>query len=706
MEGKQLQKRLIVYGAVVVALLLLLVMRLAIVQIVYGDDYQIQAQDNLIRLSTIPASRGEIYDRNGVVLAANELVYTVALSYTGISQPESVADDLALLLSDYYPDISADTIQGLIDAQRLNNRLFEPVVIARDIPWDLVTRLEERRAELPGVGIEITPLRSYPQQSLAGHVLGYIHSITQEEIEASTLSYSLDSLIGKSGLEKYYEEYLKGNDGATRVEADAVGRPINELVTMDPTPGDNLHLTLDVELQRAMEESIQRVMDDLERKYPLAKVGSAVLLDAHTGATLAMASLPNLYPDDFKGNLSAARAGYYYPQGDYDPLAPGAGTNRAIQSTYPPGSTFKPVTGIAALHSGQARASDVVTCTGAYWVAPYIKCTGVHGKQNYFSGMAHSCNVYFQEMGRRATEEWMVWAGRQLGLGQRTGVDLPYEAAGNLPHAEWKALSNGALIDYLYSQRRQEIEDRYEDLMDAAETEEEYDRLEQRKKKELAQMEAQYQIDYGFETAWQSFDTFNMSIGQGANSYSALALARYVAAVCNGGYLVTPYLVEDIVDAGGNAVPFDGPEQPLRTEISDEALELTCRAMVQTTQSGGTAAHLFTHFPPEVPVAAKTGTAETGRTGDKENKQYHGVFVAFAPADDPQVVFAGIMEYGNSGSGSMGYVARDVFESYFGIDPAPVYAAPAVTPPEEAAEQDGAAPEDTDTQAASAEVRP
>lgn len=673
MEPKQLQKRLRVYMGVILALMVVLVARLATVQIVFGDEYQIQARDNMIRLSTIPASRGEIYDRNGAVLAANELVYTVTLSYTGIRQPESVVDDLAALLSEYYPEIEAATIQAMIDTQRSSNRLFEPVVVVRDIPWELVVRLEERRAELPGMSIDITPLRSYPQQSLAGHVLGYIHSIYREDIEASDLNYSMDSLIGKSGLEKYYEEYLKGTDGARRVEADAVGRPINELVTLEPIPGDNLHLTLDSGLQQVMEESLQRVMDELQVKYPMARVGSAVLLEADTGATLAMASLPGMNPDDFKGNISSEKAAYYYPQGDYDPMNPGAGTNRAIQSTYPPGSTFKPVTGLAALQSGQATVDDRVTCAGAYWIAPYIKCTGVHGQQNYYGGMAHSCNVYFQEMGRRATEEWLVRSAQALGLGQRTGIDLPYEAAGTLPNAEWKAAANGELIDYLYDQKRQGIEERYEDMLDAAETDEEYIRLEQRRDNELARMEEQYKIDYGFETTWQLYDTFNMSIGQGANSYSALALARYIAAIANGGYLVTPYLVEEIVDAAGAAVEFDGPAAPARIDISSENLEQTRRAMVQTTQSGGTAAHLFYHFPAEIKVAAKTGTAETGRVGDNENDQFHGVFVAFAPADDPEVVFSCIVEYGHSGSGSGGLVARDVFEYYFGVEPAPWY---------------------------------
>ena len=667
MEPQKLQKRLKIFAIVMVAFFALLIARLVVVQIVYGEDYQMQARENMIRLTTVPAARGEIYDRNGVVLAANELVYNLTLNPMIAKQQEGLLDHLMELLVEYYPEITVENIAEQLGEQ---TRLFEPVVILRDIPWDLVIKLEERRLDLPGVMIDVTPLRSYPQQSLAGHAIGYIHSITAEEIKASDLIYTLDSLIGKSGLEYEYESFLKGIDGAWRVETDAMGRPISEVVTLEPTPGHNLYLTLDVEMQAVLENSMQNVLNNLQRKYPMAQVGSAVVMNATSGSILAITSLPNLNPDDFKGDLSNEMASYYYPQGSYDPMNPGAGTNRVIQAIYPPGSTFKPITGMAALEMGIDPMRDYVTCAGAYWIAPYIRCTGVHGRVNYYSAMAHSCNIYFQEMGRRAGIEESIYIGKEVGLGDsRSGIDLPFEASGNLPSPEWKQTVNSILIDQQYDYLRERLEDRYDELFDQADGPAEFAALERRKASELAQLEAQYEIDYNFETRWQVYDTLNTSIGQGSNNYTVVALARYVAVIANGGYLVTPHLVQEIRDASGQRIDFQKWEEPRRTGISDFTIQQTREAMTYTTQSGGTASQLFRHFPANIPVAAKTGTAETGRQGDRAANRYHGVFIAFAPADNPEIVFAGVVEYGDSGSGSAGLVARDVFEYYFGIAP-------------------------------------
>jgi penicillin-binding protein 2 len=505
--------------------------------------------------------------------------------------------------------------------------------------------------------------------STAGHLLGYIHSINEQELAASDGKYSMDSLIGKSGVEKEYEKELKGKDGARRVEVDARGRPVGELVTLNPKPGNNLYMTIDSKLQRVMEKSMTDTLQSLQKTYPKAKVGSAVLLNVKTGQVLAMVSSPALAPDDFKGHLDSKLNDYYFPQGEkYNPLNPGAETNRAIQASYPPGSTFKPITGMAALEKGQmSPLNDFVNCGGRYWVAPYIKCTGVHGNVSYYSAMAKSCNTYFQEMGRRAGQDEIVKLAEQFGLGHKTGIDLPQESSGLLPTPAWKKDINALLIDRKYDTLRKQLDEKYDRLINGAANEEERSKNEKAYKNEKALLEAHYKIDYNFDTKWQVFDTLNMSIGQGSNDYTAIQLADYVATIANGGQLMKPYVVDKITTHEGKLVKQFNPEQVRTVNVSSDTLAETRRAMLAVTQPGGTAAFLFSNFPANIQVGAKTGTAETGRQGDNPRKEFHGVFIAFAPFDNPEIAFAGIVEYGFSGGTSAGLVAKAVFEQYFGV---------------------------------------
>lgn len=665
MKQRQLKSKLKIYTGIVIGLLAILSIRLAVVQLCLGDVYKTKAKDNQIRLVAVKAPRGEIYSRNNDVMAANELVYTLSLNYLGIQNQDIVLERLAGLVGSYYPEVTTEYIQSKIELQKY--RLYEPVMIMRDIPWDLVVKIEENRQYLPGVDVSVEPLRYYPMGSTAGHLLGYIHSINQQELAASGNKYSMNSLIGKSGVEKQYENELKGKDGARRVEVDARGRPVGELVTLNPKPGNNLYLTIDTKLQKVMEKSMADTLKSLQSTYPKAKVGSAVLLNVKTGEVLAMASTPVLNPDDFKGHLDSKLNDYYFPQGKYDPLNPGAEINRAIQSTYPPGSTFKPITGMAALEKGAMNPlSETVYCGGKYWIPPYIKCTGVHGNVNYYSAMAHSCNTYFQEMGRRAGKDDIIEVAAQFGLGSKTGIDLPQESSGLLPTPAWKKEINDLLINRKYDALRKQLDDKYGQLINNS-SGEERSKYTKEYKDEKARLEAQYNIDYNFDTKWQAFDTFNMSIGQGSNDYTPLQLANYVAAIANGGQLMKPYVVSKITTHEGKTVKQFGPQVVRNVDISPDTLAETKRAMLAVTQPGGTAAFLFSNFPANIQVAAKTGTAETGRQGDNKKKEFHGVFIAFAPFDNPEIAFAGIVEYGFSGSTSAGYVAKALFEQYFGL---------------------------------------
>ncbi len=667
MSSNNLNLKLKIFGGIAIGLMAVLCVKLAIVQLFYSDIYQTKAKENRIRLVSIKAPRGEIYDRNGDTLAANQLVYILSITNPSAGGQDQLVARLVNILQPYYPEVTAAIINDKIAMQKF--RLFEPVVIVRDIPWELVVKLEEDRQNLPGVAITIEPLRVYPQGSLAGHVLGYIHSISQDELTADSTNYTMNSLIGKSGIEKQYEAELRGTDGARRLEVDAQGRPVGEQPTLDPVPGNNLKLTIDTKLQTVMENSMASNLARLQKTYSKAKVGSAILMDVKTGEILAMDSSPAMRPDDWKGNISSKLATYYFPQGSsYNPMDPGGALNRAIQASYPPGSTFKPITGMAALESGVMNPlTDYVNCQGKYWIAPYIPCTGVHGNVNYYGGMAVSCNVYFQEMGRRATKDNIIQVAEDFGLGDKTGIDLPYETQGLVPTPAWKKELNDLLINRKYDNLRKQLEDKYSQLISAAAGADAVKDLENKKKNEKAQLEAQYQIDYNWDTNWQAFDTFNMSIGQGANQYSIIELVDYVAALANGGDLLRPHVLKSILSPDKNVIQQVTPEIIRHVSESAQNMAVTRRAMVGVTQPGGTASFLFNNFPANITVGAKTGTAETNRVGDDANSEFHGVFIAFAPADNPTIAFAGVIEYGQHGSESVGYVAKDVFEQYFGL---------------------------------------
>jgi penicillin-binding protein 2 len=221
--------------------------------------------------------------------------------------------------------------------------------------------------------------------------------------------------------------------------------------------------------------------------------------------------------------------------------------------------------------------------------------------------------------------------------------------------------------DSYYDQLRQNLEDKYENLLANA-TAEEKEELQEKKEREKNRLEAQYQIDYKFNTTWQAYDTFNMSIGQGYNDYSVLQLANYVATIANGGYRMQPYLVSKIVSNEGKVIKKNQPKVVKEVDVDAKTIAETKKAMLAVAQPGGTANFLFSDFPADIKVGAKTGTAQTGRAGDNQLKEFHGVFVAFAPFDDPEIAFAGVVEYGYSGSGSAGLIARDVFRHYFNLD--------------------------------------
>ncbi|MDD3314254.1 MAG: penicillin-binding protein 2 [Syntrophaceticus sp.] len=653
MEQNTLHK-IKVFQWLIILIFCVLILRLGYLQILNASAYQTKAEQNQFRMLPVFAPRGDILDQDGTVLAANKIVNTVSIirHQTDEETLEHTIEKLAGLLSDLYPEIDAEYIQGLLDEQQV--RLYEPVVIKRDIPIEVVARLEERREELPGVVIDQEMVRYYPEGPMASHILGHIGEASEEELEKDE-TYRQGDLTGKFGLEAQYEEYLRGKNGFRQVEVDANGRPVtdSDLRRVEPEQGNNLVLTLDNELQKTLEEAIDKSLKDLGKT-----AGAAVVLDVNTGAVLAMVSRPDFDPNNLVPPVSTKAVEEY--------LNPGAGKkpvmqNRAISSKYPPGSTFKPVTALAALESGNVKPSDAFYCRGV-WSETNTKCTQSHGRVDLYRGMAASCNIYFIEAGRRAGIDMLAKYINEVGLDEKTGVDLPGEVSGSSSNPEKKKSIQLPILEKWYQDKQNKIEQKYAKLLKEAKTDQEKNDILFRKKDELRVLESEYQIKYDYEVEWSAHDTYILSFGQGANEYTPIGLANYVATIANGGKLMRPYLVQRVESPDGQVISEFGSHQVDQIDASQENLALVREAMKRVAQSGGTASGVFNGFPMQ--VGAKTGTAESG--WGKEI--YHGVFVAFAPADDPQIAFAGIIEEGYHGSTSAGPIARVVFEKYFGFD--------------------------------------
>lgn len=636
------------------AIFCILILRLATLQLLDASVYQTQAEQNQFRLLPIHAPRGDIIDSSGKVLATNKVVNTVSLvrQQTDEKTLEQTIKTLAELLNDIYPEIDSKYIKHVMDEHK--DRLYEPVVIKRDIPIEVIARIEERRQDLPGVIIDKEMVRYYPEGALASHVVGHIGEVGEEELKEDE-TYKQGDLIGRFGLEAQYEEYLRGKNGFRQVEVDANGRPIpnKNLKRVEPEQGNNLVLTLDYDLQKALEESMDKSLNKLKKS-----AGAAVVIDVKTGAILAMVSRPGFDPNNLVPPVSTKAVQEY--------LNPGAGKksvmqNRAISSKYPPGSTFKPVTALAALESGKVKPSDTFYCSGV-WSETNTRCTSAHGRVDLLRGMAKSCNIYFIEAGRRAGIDMLSKYIHEVGLDEKTGVDLPGEVSGSTSNPEKKKATQLPVLDKWYKNKQDEIEKKYERLLKEAKTEQERNDLLLRKKDEERVLKNEYQIKYNYDVKWRPHDTYIMSFGQGANEFTPIGLANYTAAIANGGKVMRPYLVQRIESPEGKVISEFKPHTLHQIDASAENLAMVREGMKKVAESGGTAYSVFSDFP--IKVAAKTGTAESGWAKDV----YHGVFIAFAPADNPEIAFAGIIEEGHHGSTSAGPIAKEVFKEYFGLN--------------------------------------
>ncbi|MTI84811.1 MAG: penicillin-binding protein 2 [Firmicutes bacterium] len=656
MKRKIANKKSLILVVIIGLIFVTLAGRLAFLQLVQTQRYQGLAQNNLIRIIPITAPRGEIRDRNGELLVDNQPVYTLSLSFLGVSeqkqrQVEKLVANILARDKNVGRDVSwwTNEIKKSLEKQA---RPFEPVKVAIDVSWETVVQVRERQMELPGVIVEEEPIRNYPQGELLTHVLGYVREIKEEQLKAREQEgYRMGDLYGQAGLENAFESYLRGEKGARQIEVDAYGRPVDYRGVKEPVPGDNLTLTIDYRLQKAAEEALVSGIERAQKNgFEEANGGAVVVLDVRTGAVLAMASYPSYDPSVFVDMLSVE---------EWEEMQQTrALSNRALGS-YAPGSIFKMVTATAILENDVVDPTYSIPDPGYYFLGRRYndwKPDG-HGRVNLRKAIKVSCNTYFFKYGRAVGQRAIAHYAHEYGLGEKTGIELPGEQAGVVPTPEYKYNTSKAVL-MRYNKEFQKVTNKYEQLIAQAKkmhNDEKVQRLKKERDKEIESL-----LDaYSFDLEWQAFDTLNMSIGQGYNWYTPLQMANYVATIANGGELLQPYIVKQITDPDGESKKSFGPQVRRQVNVSPETIEIVQEGMRMVTEPGGTAHWSFRDFP--LTVAAKTGSAEV------LNHDTHSQFVTYTPYEKPEIAVAAVVEYGGHGSDSAGPITREIMDAYVKI---------------------------------------
>ena len=670
-----LENRELVLSFILCIVALVFLIQLFNLQIINGVSYREQAENKIVRTESIAASRGEIYDRNGVLLATNRLTYDVEIYRTkvGIEKTNEAIKKLVEIIErngdaiystfpcneagdnfseeflnntqlrnsfltsikldenatyqdvlSYYAKKYAveeydfkdklDVIKVKYEANLNGYSLFNGVVISKDISKNSVAQIEELKSELYGVNIISVPQRYYASDEFACHILGYVSKINTEEYNNSKDDgYTINSMIGKSGVEESMEKYLKGVDGVKKVVTDSLGNVSSEQIITEASSGKDVTLTIDYRIQNVVENALKNTLWNLQTggygKEPIyeAQSGSCVVLDVETGEVLAIASYPEYNINSFVDGISSS---------EWNSLISDAQKpmfNRAISGTYSPGSTYKMLMGIAGLESGGIYVDEYYTDPGEYPYAYKPKCwiytahQITHGSINLAGALKGSCNCYFYEVGRRIGIANIVQWAKNFGLGSKTGIELSGEAKGNIA-------GDGV-------------------------------------------------------NEWSLGDTLSASIGQNTNLFTPIQLANYISTIANGGTLNKVSLIKNVGD-DINSVPlselanytkeFTGVDfQPRNLEIDPSYINAIKEGMYAvTTENGGTAADIFADS--RVEVAGKTGTAQVASGAN------NAIFVGFAPYNNPKIAVVAIVEHGGEGY-YLANMVKEITNEYFDI---------------------------------------
>ncbi len=582
---------LIIIGAV----FLVMIGQLFNLQVLSGERYLSLSEENYMRITPIPAPRGNIFDANGETLVTSRPSFSAFYWYLDAERAEETLPRLCSILG-------IDLSEAEKQVSKYAGRYFEPIPIARDITPEQYTAIVEDAPNLPGVFIEAEPIRYYPGNELAAPVLGYVSEITAEQLkDLRWADYTIGDTIGQQGLESYYEDYLRGEDGGYQVEVDYRGRPTGNVgAGIEPTPGNDLFLFLDKKVQAAAEEAARNTL----RERPKAKAVSVVVLDVKTGGVRAMVSYPGFDANRLVIGISQAELNELLETNQW------RFANLATTGLYPPGSTYKIVSAIAALAEGAVTPQETVYDPGYHPMVPSLPChkAGGHGSVNMVSALKYSCNVYFYEMGRRLGVDAMAKYAQALGLGSKTGIDLLGENYGTVPSSEWKASA--------YADGR------------------------------VAQPEVLFA------------EHMMAAMGQVFHLDTPIQMASVTQAIANNGVRMKPRLAEKVLDANGNLVAEFPAEVNGVLQVDRSVLDTVKKGMLEVTSSpDGTAYWAFWDLP--IKVAGKTGTAENP-LGES-----HAWFVGFGPYEDPEIAVAVVVDQGGGGSAVAAPIARAVFDSYF-----------------------------------------
>ena len=605
------QRRFLLLKLLIVGLFAVLVLQLARMQIVDHAAYDARAESNRLRTIPVLPARGLIYDRYGELLVENLPIFSAAVVPADVPAEQflTVVAGLAEITGKPPLEIALTIAEAQESADP-----FTPVIVKLDIDEQTAFLLRERQPGLPGAQVLVESFRSYPEAGLLAHLLGYVGRIdTEEYASLQADGYQLNDRLGKAGVELIYEAVLRGSPGYRQVEIDAAGEEINTIATRLPRPAASLRLSLDLDLQRKVEQFLIGAMGD-------SLNAAAIVMDVNTGGILSMVSLPS-YDNNILTDPVDQDA---LPSLFDNPAKPMV--NSAIAQVYPPGSTFKQVTGSAALQEGVASPGTLITSRGLITVEDeynpnrtwIMRDWAAHGIMDFYRGLAMSSDVYYyylsggyyqggKELFRGLGVDRLAAYAREYGFGATTGIDLPGEAAGLVPDEAWK------------------------------------------------------QETFGEDAVWTLGDTYNFGIGQGFLTVTPLQLLRVIATIANGGDVLVPHIVEEIVNEEGQVLQRINREVANELPISSHNLSIMREALRQAADYGParTGASSF------VTIAGKTGTAEFGQPiADGTYPNSHAWYTAYAPYEEPEIAVVVFLEQGIGGTHA-GPVAKQIFDYYF-----------------------------------------
>ena len=656
---------------------IILLIQLFNLQVIHGEEYRQTSNTRLTRESTLEAARGSIVDRSGNIIAGTGMGFSLEFYKTKLDNNtlnETILSMIQVLnnngdsFTDTFPikinpfefnigdeqkekkwkqtnkipqdmtaeecfnffkekyEITNENIEEIRNIIAIRYRISQEgysstksITISGKISRLSAIQFSERNKEFPGLNVVVEANRYYPQQNLASHIVGYIGRINDSELKANKdAGYNMNDNYGKTGVEYVFEKYLKGKDGIRQIDMSVDGTVTDEYISKEAVAGADIVLTIDANLQRiaelALQDNINSIKEGAYGSASNAEAGAAVVMNVKTGEILALASNPSFNPDLFANGINSRDLEAY----NNDPNKPFV--NRAIQSSYAPGSTFKMVTAISALESGAVSLTEKINDTGVYprghnpvcWL--YTSSHRGHGYLNITQAIQHSCNYFFYEMGYRVGIDTLDKYATYFGLGTKTGVELPNEKAGTLASKQ-VARENG--------------------------------------------------------TEWYVSDSLSAAIGQSYNDFTPIQMARYISILTNGGRRINPTLIKSIINADGSEVSKEEIEtysneklginqtEVEDLQISDKNIKAVLEGMRSvTSETGGSAYSIFRNF--NIEIGGKTGTAQAG---DKTNAW----FVGFAPFDDPEIAVVIMIENGGKGLYAA-YSAREIIGQYFGMN--------------------------------------